>query len=153
MDHALAEQIARLEARLAIQNLRHTYWLAISQKDLETMLSCYTADSRSEFGFGYAINGADETRAFYTERFADEALNVQVPYGTNGLVTFVDDDHADGSWLIQVCVVHHDKPHGVRNQVRYEERYERVDGTWKIAFQRTNYLFFERFELSESPLP
>ena len=119
MESATMQRLAYLEDRLAIQDLRHTYWLAIVERDLETMLACYTDDSHSEFGFGFDIKGAESTRAFYTDLFARKELKVQVPFGTNGLVELQDDTNAKGSWLIQVVVINHGKDHGVRNGVRY----------------------------------
>jgi len=152
MDTEFSERLSRIENHMAIERLRHTYWLAIVERDLETMLSCYTDDSHSEFGFGFDLKGADATRAFYADLFAREELKVQVPFGTNGIIDMVDEDKANGSWLIQVSIINHGKDHGARSHVRYRETYRKVSDAWKIAYQKTEYLFFEKIDLLDSPI-
>ena len=151
MDQNLARRIAYLEDRLAIQDLRHTYWLSVAERDLEKMLSCYAEDAHSQFGFGFDLKGLEQLRPFYQKQFSNPDLVVQVPYGTNGLIELQDDAHATGSWLIDVVVIKKSQEHGTHNGVRYHEKYRKIDGAWKIAYQRTDYLFFEEMKLRDSP--
>ena len=151
MDEDLARRVAHLEDRLAIQDLRHTYWLSHVERDLETMLGCYAEDAHSEFGFGIDLRGIEQLRSFYQKHMTNPDLVVQVPFGTNGLVKLVDENNAEGSWLISVAVVKKNQEHGMRNNVRYHEKYKRAAGVWKISYQLVDFLFFEQIELLKAP--
>jgi len=142
MEKSIEQRLSYLENRLAIQDLRHTYWLSVVDRDLETMLGCYAQDAHSEFGFGFVLDGIDAFRSFYTKQFANEDLVIQVPRGTNGLITLVDEDNATGSWLIDVIIVRKSVEYGVRSGVRYHEKYKKEGGAWKISYQKTSYLYW-----------
>ena len=147
MDQDLAKRVALIEDRFAIQDLRHSYWLSIVERDLETMLSCYAEDAHSQFGFGIELKGMSEYRPFYEKMLSNPDLVVQVPFGTNGIVKLVDQDNATGSWLISVAVVKKGEDTAMRNNVRYHEKYRREGGTWKICYQKVDFLFFEQTTL------
>lgn len=148
MSDDLAKRVAKIEDRFAIQDVRHTYWLSIVERDVPTMLTCYAQDAHSEFGFGIELKGMAEIKPFYEKMLGDNPdLIVQVPQGTNGLIKFVDDDNATGSWLINVAVVKKGQDKVLRNNVRYHEKYKRENGAWKISYQKVDFLFFEQTEL------
>jgi ketosteroid isomerase-like protein len=151
MESALLARIEYLENRLAIQDLRHRYWLAIVERDLDTMIGCYSENAHSQFGFGMEFTGRDALRGFYRQMMSDPELAAQIPFGTNGLVTVTDDNHASGSWLISVVYLKKDAQHGARNNVRYHETYVKTGEGWKIASQIVDYLCFEQITPAERP--
>jgi len=151
MDNEILARLAYLEHRLAIQDLRHRYWLAIVERDLETMMGCYAEDAHSQFGYGMEFKGREELREFYRELMSNPQLAAQIPFGTNGLVTLIDDSHASGSWLISVVYLKKKAEHGVRNNVRYHETYVKIAEGWKIASQIVDYLCLEQITPAKPP--
>jgi len=146
MDEELARRVGYLEDRLSIQDLRHRYWLAIVERDLETMLGCYAEDAHSQFGVGMDFKGLHDLRSFYEKQMSNPELAAQIPFGTNGLVKVIDETHASGSWLISVVIVKHNEERGTRTNVRYHEEYRKIDGIWKISSQIVDYLCQEEIK-------
>lgn len=144
MDTEFLARMEYLENRLAIQDLRHRYWLAIVERDLETMMSCFSEEVHSQFGYGMEFKGREALRNFFGQQMSDPKLAAQIPFGTNGLVTLTDDTHATGSWLISVVYIKTDAEHGARNNVRYHETYVKTADGWKIDSQIVDYLCFEQ---------
>jgi len=151
MDQDMLARITLLENRLAIQDLRHRYWLAIVERVLETMMACYGETVHSQFGYGGEYKSRRELREFYRRQMSERGVAAQVPFGTNGLVTFIDETHAKGSWLISVVYIKEGAKHGTRNNVRYHETYVKVEDGWKIASQIVDYLCFEETTPVGSP--
>lgn len=145
------KRLAAIEDRQAIQDLRHTYWFSIIDKDVDTMINCYAENSHSEFGFGFVVDGKEQLTAFYKKQLENEDLIIQVPRGANGLVELVDETNARGRWVVAVAVIKKSQNHGVRSTVEYYEEYVKVGGKWKISLQRNKYLHWETMDLRTGP--
>ncbi|MBA2813846.1 nuclear transport factor 2 family protein [Streptomyces sp. KM273126] len=125
----LESRIRRLEDRAAIEDLVIRYFLAADDNDLETLGSTFAPDA--EFLMGGGFSGGSDRESIVRFIKEDRAtMGVTVHTQNFTLLTFHDDDHADG-----VVGAHLELARGgttVYGAVRYLDDYVRADAGWQI---------------------
>ncbi|MPY48154.1 nuclear transport factor 2 family protein [Streptomyces acidicola] len=125
----LDSRIRRLEDRAAIEDLVIRYFLAADDNDLETLGSTFAPDA--EFLMGGGFSGGSDRESIVRFIKEDRAtMGVTVHTQNFTLLTFHDDDHADG-----VVGAHLELARGgttVYGAVRYLDDYVRADAGWQI---------------------
>lgn len=155
---AVLERLDALELRcqqqqdtIQIQQLRHRYWLSLMDKNVAALVDCFCDDARLDYGFDILLTGKTAIRPFFTELLANDDLIRQTPRGANPLLDVSGADTASGRWLVEVIVLKKSDVDGTRIGVQYLENYRRVDGEWKIAAMKNDYLYFETMQLKDNP--
>jgi len=147
----LESRIARLEAESDIQKLRYRYWFAILDKNVDALVQCFTPDAFLEYGMGIELSGTDKIKEFFDMILLSEDLALQMPRGANGIVNLTSETTAEGRWLVQVVMLRHSEKVGSRINVQYFERYEKIDGEWKIKAMKNDYLSYENIDPRDGP--
>jgi hypothetical protein len=147
----LEQRISALEDQSAIEQLRHRYWLSLLDKNTDALVDCFVEDARLEYGFGIVLEGKAAIEEFFHSLLDSPDLIRQVPRGANRQITLLDEVNAKGRWLVEVVVMHKSKERGSRIGVQYLEDYRKVEGQWKIAAMKNDYLSFESVELKDGP--
>jgi hypothetical protein len=115
-------------ARDAIRELPLRYAKAIETRDVDAMAELFAADAR----FGGYGTGPDACRRLMTDTMADSLFAVILV--TNHLIELDAADHARGEvWALCYAQI----TEGFNEQLlRYEDRYTRVDGSWKFLHRK-----------------
>ena len=126
------EQSGSVDDRLAIQELNQRYAVHIDLKEIEEWVDLFTQEAvfdEREFGTPL-LNGHDDIRAYGQE------LAATVKYAMHHMTTHLIDEltatSARGVAFAVVEALMNDGDHG-RHQVIYKDRYNKVDGQWRIA--------------------
>lgn len=150
-EKTLEQRIAALEDQNAIEQLRHHYWLSLLDKNVDDLVGCFTEDAHLEYGFGLVLDGKPAIDEFFHALLDSPDLIRQVPRGANRQIQLLDDSNAKGRWLVEVLAIRKGEEKGTRIGVQYFEDYRRVDGAWKIAKMKNDYLSFEAVDLKDGP--
>jgi ketosteroid isomerase-like protein len=148
---SLELRIAALEDHSAIEQLRHQYWLSLLDKNVDALVNCFTEDAHLEYGFGIELDGKAAIDEFFHAILDSAELIRQIPRGANRQITLLDATHAKGRWLVEVVTIRKGEAKGTRIGVQYFEDYRKVDGAWKVAKMKNDYLSFEAMELKDGP--
>ena len=148
---SLELRIAALEDQAAIEQLRHHYWLSLLDKNVDDLVDCFTADAYLEYGFGIILDGKAAIDEFFHALLDSPDLIRQVPRGANRKIELLDATNAKGRWLVEVLAIRKGEEKGTRIGVQYFEDYRKVEGEWKIARMKNDYLSFESVDLKDGP--
>ena len=148
---SLEERIAALEDQAAIEQLRHHYWLSLLDKNVDDLVDCFTEDAYLEYGFGIILDGKAAIDEFFHALLDSPDLIRQVPRGANRKIELLDATNAKGRWLVEVLAIRKGEEKGTRIGVQYFEEYRKVEGAWKIARMKNDYLSFESVDLKDGP--
>jgi uncharacterized protein (TIGR02246 family) len=136
MSAALEERIRRLEDIEAIRELKARYCdVCDADHDADRIVELFTEDGVWESVGG--THGRHEGRAAIHAAFRTFARDIRFSqHNVTNLVIDVDGDTASGTWHFTGVLDRRDLPEAVWALARYEERYRRVEGTWRIAHLR-----------------
>ncbi len=139
MTDDLAERVACIEARQAIQDLVVRYGMAVDDRDMQLVGSLFTDDAVFRHGDDSIVNhGRAEIVDFYTDRL--RAFGATYHYPHSHLIDIVDADTATG-----VVCAHAELGIDGRTYVtalRYHDRYRCVDGVWRFTERRLAMLYY-----------
>ena len=150
-DKTLEQRITALEDQAAIEQLRHRYWLSLLDKNVDELVNSFVEDARLEYGFGIVLEGKAAIEEFFHSLLDSPDLIRQVPRGANRQIALLDEATAKGRWLVEVVVMRENEEKGTRIGVQYLEDYRKVEGQWKIAAMKNDYLSFETVDLKDGP--
>ncbi len=144
-DPALAQRVARLEARLAIRELVARYCFTVDERDVEGIGRCFTHDGvmRSRDGMMNARGRAAVIEQFHG-RFA--VLGPSNHYTHDHVIAF---DAADPTRASGILNTHAEV---VRNgeflvaSLRYRDAYRFEDGEWRFAERMLEFFYYARPE-------
>lgn len=122
--------------RHTIRRLKYDYCDAIDAGRYEEWAALFTDDGVFRRANGDAYTGTDELHAFAVEGF-DAAFEFAAHTLTNPRID-VDGDEATGTWYLLLFYRTADGEEGFR-QGKYTDRYEQVDGEWRIAETEISY--------------
>jgi ketosteroid isomerase-like protein len=134
--------LERLLAYEQIRQLASRYAIATDRRDIDTLVSLFVDDVR----VGRDTYGRDALR----ENFAQQLRNIGVSIldvGTHQ-IDLLDDDHASGHVYCKAEV--QDGERWIHQAIRYDDTYERRDGTW--YFVRRRHLLFYGAPVGVNPL-
>jgi hypothetical protein len=131
----------RLSARHEIENLITRYCIACDDRQIETLLSLFTADAY--FGALDGVRGKSGTaglREHYTS-----TLGIMGPSYHWSHDRLIEVDSEDVNKATGIVLAHCETSNfGVSNvaAIRYNDQYRRVDGQWKFAWRGYQFLYF-----------
>ena len=128
----IADPVARLLAYEEIRQLASRYAVAVDRRDLDALVALFVDDVRT----GRETFGRESLRAQFDASLSDIGLSI-LNVGTHQ-IDLVDDDHATGH-VYTKCEVH-DRGRWIHQAIRYDDTYERRDGSW--LFTRRRHLLF-----------
>lgn len=132
----LEQRIARLEARVEIQELLIRYTLLIDDHEFDALGELFTADAR--FGSpGGARVGRTDIVEHYRVRGEQYPISLHVARGA--VLEFDDADHARGQVL--GFSEQASAQHSVITAFRYDDRYVRADGRWRFGQRDVRTLY------------
>ena len=135
----LAARIARIDSRLALQELSARYARAIDDRDLSALADLFCEDATFEHvGAGDRLEGRDAIRRFYERVLAGYGLTVHVPHAH--VIERVEGDEAQG-WVVSHAEMVSPGRYLVA-ALRYEDDYRREDGRWRFAQRRLRFWYF-----------
>lgn len=124
-----------LVARDEIRRLAYRYADAVDRRDLDLLVALYRPDAR----FGAHGEGPDACRSFFAESLS--SIGIAVLLVANHLIEFDPAPDDDGRATARGTVWSHgfvdDGDEGfVQQLIRYDDRYVRVDGSWRFTRRR-----------------
>jgi uncharacterized protein (TIGR02246 family) len=116
-----------------IHQLKYRYVRFLDTKRWDDLAELFTPDATASYGGGATeCAGRDAIMAFLTTSMADESMltshKVHQPE-----ITLTGPDSATGIWALDDVVVLGALGMTVRGASYYDDRYARVEGTWRIA--------------------
>lgn len=134
-------RIARLEDKLAIQEIAVLYGFFVDERDVAGLreIFCVDATLSSEDGT-YGARGVDSIIATYERRF--ESLGPSHHYSHGHAIRFEADDPDLATGLVAAHAEVHS--HGTPMQValRYKDVYQRIDGRWRFLDRRMSFMYY-----------
>lgn len=117
-----------------VSRVIHRFCLAVDAGDMEAVRSCYWPDAVDDHGF---VAGGPEVLIEWLEKTLPQHVSTMHHLGA----VQIDVDGDTATAVSTVMAVHVGKPtdDARRNFVaagRYEDRFERRDGEWRIAYRR-----------------
>ena len=117
----------------AIKRVKYRYMRTLDQKLWDEMATCFTDDAVAAYSGGkYRYEGKAAILEFLTTSMGSEtflsAHRIHQPE-----IDLTSPTTATGTWAMDDVVVMTDWNLTIRGAAFYEDRYEKVDGEWKIA--------------------
>jgi len=138
----MSAELDRLIARAEITDRLHLYCRGVDRRDPELLLASFWPDSKVEFGM--FSGGGQEFARSLVGWFADGGVGVTAHMLGNVVIAF------DGEAAFTECYLH--ATHRLRGEDgtefdsifggRYQDRFERRDGVWRIALRRLVFDWF-----------
>tara|TARA_B100000686_G_C16541497_1_gene837699 strand:+ start:225 stop:740 length:516 start_codon:yes stop_codon:yes gene_type:complete len=143
-DLNIEERVARIEDRLAIEDLVSSYGRAVDDRDYETLAQMYCSEAKFDSVEGLAT-GREAVISYYKKRTEGFGPTYHYPHSVE--IFFLDDKEARGL----VCAHAELSIDGQAFWValRYEDIYRWEDGKWRF-FERVVKLLYSML-LSELP--
>ncbi len=127
---SLEQRVARIEDRLAINDLVAAYCTAIDSRDLDGFVDCFTEDGVLRHADGVMrIDGRAALREYYTKRFGDYGVTFHYPHTHTVEIDGSDEAHG-------VVTAHAEMALNGEAWIaafRYTDRYRRENGRWRFA--------------------
>jgi ketosteroid isomerase-like protein len=124
----------QLLARQAIADLAVRYAMAVDDRDIETVLDCFTPDA-AFVRRGTAVSGP-ELRPFWERMMARYALTVHTVHGH---LTTVDGETGTGVQAGSAELVYRGTV--MRASYRYQDRYACLDGRWRFSRRELGFAY------------
>jgi len=116
-----------------IKRLKYRYMRCLDQKLWGEMREVFTADATAAYSGGeYSFDGVEAIIAFLDEAMGrDDFLSSHRVHHPE--IDLIDGDHAVGMWALEDFVIIGEHDICLQGAAFYEDRYERVAGSWKIS--------------------
>jgi hypothetical protein len=146
MTDTLEARIARIEDEREIRNCLHLYCRGVDRRQPEILRELFWEDSKVEYGMfeGNGLEFANVVSSWFEEGGVHNTSHLL------GNVTIaLDGDRAFSEAYLNA---HHRLTNAEGDfydsifGCRYQDRFERRDGTWKIAFRRLVFDWFRDFQ-------
>ncbi|MFC6672044.1 nuclear transport factor 2 family protein [Marinobacterium aestuariivivens] len=140
---SLRERIEKLESVEEIRQLKARYWRSCDRKDHRAVLDCFVA---GEVEIDYGPIGFFSDRESFVKVFRALGCKdniVDMHHGANPEIERIDAYHANGIWDLYFFTIDTDGRTFMQLAGRYEDRYLRLDGEWKI--ESTRFVAASRF--------
>lgn len=135
----LTKRLEAVEADIAIRNLVARYAVVMDNRDVAAIPSLFTKDARVTSGDGVMnAQGRDVIVEFYEGRFILLGATHHFTHGMEIIIDGPDKAHGLISGAAEVF------RNGVHQLValRYEDKYEKEDGSWRIAHRHMLYCYY-----------
>ena len=133
-----AESIAELADIEAIRQLKHAYFRLLDSKQFEKLGELFVEDATTSYeGGNFAHHGRDEVVSFLSDSLGDRAI-VHEHLGHHPEIILTGATTAVGSWYLHDRVIVAGADFELGGSAIYTDRYEKVDGAWRI--RHTGYI-------------
>jgi bile-acid 7alpha-dehydratase len=133
-----AESVADLADIEAIRQLKHAYFRLLDSKQFEKLGRLFVEDATTSYESGkYAHHGRDEVVSFLSNSLGDRSI-VHEHLGHHPEITLTSTTTAVGSWYLHDRVIVPGADFELGGTAIYTDRYEKVDGAWRI--RHTGYV-------------
>ena len=135
----LNQRLEAVEAELAIRNLVARYAVVMDNRDMAAIPSLFTKDARVTSGDGVMdARGRDFIVDFYEGRFV---LLGATHHFTHGMEIIIDGPANAHGFISGAAEVFRNGVHQLV-ALRYEDKYEKEDGSWRIAHRHMLYCYY-----------
>ncbi len=139
IDASLLARLEAVEADLAIRSLVARYAFVMDDRDVDAIPALFTKDARVTTADGVMdSSGRDELVTLYEGRFAMLGATNHVVQGMD--ITIDSPTSAHGQ-IQSTAEVFRNGVHQVV-ALRYQDRYEKEDGAWRIAARHMGYFYY-----------
>ncbi|MDO7842871.1 nuclear transport factor 2 family protein [Sphingomonas immobilis] len=129
-----------LLAKEEIRELRHSFAWYLETSAPDALADLFCADGVIDTGPWGRMEGQEAIRKGYGRAYRDMPQFTALHAVTNPRL-IVDGDEAEGTWYLLDFSLREANVNPLLIVALYEERYRRVDGVWKYAFLKLNYLW------------
>jgi bile-acid 7alpha-dehydratase len=148
----LERRVRALEDIEAIKQLKYRYWRCLDLKLWDEMEACFTADATASYGDGkYQFRAADEILRFLRQALGKERGTVTIHHGHHPEIRLTGPDTASGTWALYNYLFNERENRCLRMGAYYEDRYRRLDASWKLEHVGYRILFQEEWRRSDLP--
>ena len=137
----LEQRLDALQSNLAIRDLKSRYWRAVDRQDLATIRDCLLPDAHVDMEGVGKLSGTEFID--FVERNGCKPGLYNLHSGQNPIIVIEDSEHASGQWDVWFTSVDMENRQTIQMSGDYRDRYQRVDGHWKIAamtFRQTSFV-------------
>lgn len=130
-----------LEAIELIKQLKARYFRGIDTCDIELLKTVFTDNTEAYFKGGdyeFSLKGLAQLEEFYRKSFTPKTFGMH--HGHHPEIT-VDGDTATGIWYLQDFFINLHDNTTLLGSALYKDRYEKINGEWRIAYTGYNRLF------------
>ena len=141
----LEARVRHLEDTEAIKKLTATFTHLIDNRDWQSLLELFTEDTVWQSG-DRRFEGKDTLRKLVTDSF--DIMPFYVHMYVSPIITILSVKEAEGTWYMfepETLVVEGEEK-AVWVCARYDETYEKIDGTWKFKTVKVNMYFQTPFD-------
>lgn len=135
------DKLFYLDAVNEIKVLKHFYFKACDNHDINSIRACFTNEVEINFDAFGEFKTIDSMLELYREKSINDG-QIEFHYGKNPVIT-ISGDKAEGQWALSYTLLDIKKLLLVKINGFYQDGYSYVDGTWKInssIFKRTSNL-------------
>ena len=123
-----------------IRRLKHRYLRCLDQKAWDELETCLTEDATASYGGGAVeLDGRAAILEFLTSSMGSTGM-LTSHRGSQPEIDLVGPADATGTWALEDVVIHQDFGVTIHGASFYEDRYVKVDDTWRIratGYKRT----------------
>jgi hypothetical protein len=117
----------------AIHELKHRYLRCLDQKAWEELETCFTEEATASYGGGAVLlDGRAAILEFLRSSMGSTGM-LTSHRGTQPEIELLGPTDATGTWALEDVVIHQDFGVTIHGASFYEDRYVKVDGTWRIC--------------------
>jgi SnoaL-like domain len=117
----------------AIHELKHRYLRCLDQKAWDELETCLTEDATASYGGGAVdLDGRAAILEFLTSSMGSTGM-LTSHRGSQPEIDLIGPADATGTWALEDVVIHQDFGVTIHGASFYEDRYLKVDGTWRIC--------------------
>ena len=138
---ALERECRRLGDIESIRQMRHRYWRAVRDVDMDALLELFSQNPAVDFGLGQPTEGKEAVEKLYRTTVGTWKPQGQYPRGFIPEIEMTSDRTARGAWMVEVQVPDREKKVVTNVGCLYDEEYVKEGGRWKISRLKTSYTY------------
>jgi hypothetical protein len=142
---SIERRLAVVEAKLEIGDLLTRYCISVDDRDMAALADCFTVDGQliGKDGRDPGI-GRAEVMSRYRSRFA--SLGPTYHWTHNHIITIDEESLAEASGIVLSHAEIWRSGKAYVAALRYEDRYRKEGGRWRIASRTTGFFYYMPFE-------
>jgi ketosteroid isomerase-like protein len=140
----LEARVKRLEEIESIKKLKYKYCYSVDAYDVDQIMTVFAEDAQADYGPLGQYKSKSEIRRFFSE-IVPNVLPFFVHMVHNGDIN-VNGDNAEGRWYFEVPANHGELNKAIWIQGRYDEKYKKVNGEWKIAVMDCTFFYITPYD-------
>jgi hypothetical protein len=129
----------------ALKTLKARYCHLVDARRWEELSELWTEDATCDYGFFGCYNGRDEIVNRFFREMVDSVSSFMVHMVHNPLIQ-IQGDSASASWYLTAQTTYKRTNQAIWVMGIYRDRFERVDGGWKIASLQFEFKYYTPFE-------